>query len=149
MCRVGNQRSCLLDYQTPIKCPLISNITSRYHYCCYCISLFSGQFCLCKCVVCLESKKKKRKKIGFIANLKLVRVLFVVFCLFFFKYTCAGGQEGHQGWNDSLNSQLTENKLILIRTFLFKNTIQSFYCKNPEVMCCMYSQDYKSISKEV
>ena len=63
MCRVGNQRGCLLDYQTPIKCPLISNITSHYHYCCYCISLFSAQFCLGKSAVCLENKKKKREKV--------------------------------------------------------------------------------------
>lgn len=60
MCRVGNQRGCLLDYQTPIKCPLISNITSRYHYCCYCISLFSAQFCLGKSAVCLEKKNMEK-----------------------------------------------------------------------------------------
>lgn len=76
MCRVGNQRHCLLDYQTPIKWPLIANITSHYHRHCYCISLCGALFCFGK--ICGFTKEKKTgvkvEEIGFVVKVALAGV---------------------------------------------------------------------------
>lgn len=79
MCRVGNQRDCLLDYQTPIKWPLIANITSHYHRDCYCISLCGALFCFGKSAV-FERKKNEKiwrgkvEEIGFVVKVALAQV---------------------------------------------------------------------------